>query len=77
MMNGSRLLDGYVPDVDATVITRILDAGGHILGKAVCENLCGSGASFTSATGPVINPHDPNRQATGSSSGCAALVDTC
>ena len=40
MMNGSTLLEGYIPDVDATVITRILDEGGHILGKAVCEDLC-------------------------------------
>ena len=76
MMNGSRLLEGYIPDVDATVITRILDAGGHILGKAVCENLCGSGGSFTSATGPVLNPHDKNRMAGGSSSGSAALVSS-
>ena len=26
MMNGSRLLEGYVPDVDATIVTRLLDA---------------------------------------------------
>ena len=38
MMNGSRILDGFVPDIDATVVSRILDAGGHIVGKAVCEN---------------------------------------
>ena len=76
MMNGSRLLEGYIPDVDATVVTRILDAGGHILGKAVCENLCFSGGSFTSATGPVSNPHDESRMSAGSSSGSAALVST-
>src|SRR5919201_1524621 len=40
MMNGTRVLEGYVPEVDATIVTRILDAGGTILGKAVCENLC-------------------------------------
>jgi amidase len=28
MMNGSRVLEGYVPDIDATVVTRVLDAGG-------------------------------------------------
>jgi Asp-tRNA(Asn)/Glu-tRNA(Gln) amidotransferase A subunit family amidase len=27
MMNGSNVLEGYVPDVDATIVTRILDAG--------------------------------------------------
>jgi amidase len=27
MMNGSRMLQGFVPDIDATVVTRVLDAG--------------------------------------------------
>src|SRR5215467_16159729 len=40
MMNGSRVLEGYVPDVDATVVSRVLDAGGVIAGKAACEDLC-------------------------------------
>ena len=74
MMNGTSVLEGYVPDVDATVVTRILDAGGTILGKSVCESLCMSGASHTSDTGPVRNPHDPERTAGGSSSGSGALV---
>jgi amidase len=74
MMNGSNVLEGYVPDVDATIVTRILDAGGEIVGKAVCEHLCFSGGSHTSDTGPVLNPHDPKRSAGGSSSGSAALV---
>ena len=74
MMNGSNVLEGYVPDVDATIVTRILDAGAEIVGKAVCEHLCFSGGSHTSDTGPVLNPHDPKRSAGGSSSGSAALV---
>lgn len=74
MMNGSRVLEGHVPEVDASVVTRVLDAGGRILGKSVCENLCFSGGSHTSATGPVRNPHDPTRSTGGSSSGSAALV---
>jgi amidase len=74
MMNGSATLEGYVPEVDATIVTRILDAGGTILGKAVCEDLCFSGGSFTPYTGPVLNPRDPSRQAGGSSCGSAALV---
>jgi amidase len=74
MMNGSAVLEGFVPDVDATVITRILNAGGEIIGKAVCEDLCFSGGSFTSATGPVLNPHNPKFNAGGSSSGPAALA---
>lgn len=74
MMNGSRLLEGYSADVDATVVSRILDAGGTITGKVVCEEWCFTATSCTSATGPVVNPHDPTRMALGSSSGSAALV---
>src|SRR5438034_4237139 len=74
MMNGSSALEGYVPEFDATIVTRILDAGGEIVGKAVCEHLCFSGGSHTSDTGPVLNPHDHRRSAGGSSSGSAALV---
>ena len=74
MMNGSATLEGYVPEVDATIVTRILDAGGTIVGKAVCEDLCFSGGSFTPYTGAVLNPRDTSRQAGGSSCGSAALV---
>ena len=56
MMNGSRILEGFVPDQDATVVSRILDAGGRILGKAACEDLCMSGGSHTSALGMIGNP---------------------
>src|SRR5919202_6338868 len=40
MMKGCAAVEGYVPEFDATVVTRILDAGGEIVGKAVCEDLC-------------------------------------
>jgi amidase len=74
MMNGASTLAGYVPEVDATVATRILDAGGSIVGKTVCEYFCFSGGSHTSATGPVHNPHRIGYSAGGSSSGSAAVV---
>src|ERR671935_13767 len=74
MMVGAQLLDGYDPEVDATVVERILDAGGEIAGKAVCEYFCVSGGSHTSSTGPVHNPRKRGYSAGGSSSGCAALV---
>src|SRR5215468_207258 len=74
MMNGSATVEGYVPLRDATVVTRLLDAGATITGKAVCEDLCFSGGSHTSRTGPVRNPWDRTRSAGGSSSGSAALV---
>ena len=69
MMNGSSVLEGYIPDVDASVINRVLDAGATIVGKSVCENLCFSGGSHTNDTGPVKNPHDHSRSSGGSSSG--------
>jgi amidase len=74
MMNGASTLEGYVPDVDATLVTRILDAGGTIVGKAHCEYFCLSGGSHTSALGPVQNPYKHGYAAGGSSSGCGALV---
>jgi amidase len=74
MSNGSALLDGYVPDIDATVVTRILDGGGEIVGKAVAENMSMSGSSNTATTGFVHNPHRHMYSAGGSSSGSAALV---
>jgi amidase len=74
MRNGSKILGGYTPDIDATVVTRVLQAGGTITGKTNCEDLCLSGAGFTSALGPVHNPYDPARNTGASSSGSAAVI---
>ncbi|MEM7695674.1 MAG: amidase [Pseudomonadota bacterium] len=74
MMNGAATLRGYTPDVDATIVTRLLDAGATITGKAHCEYFCFSGGSHTNATGPCHNPHKRGYSAGGSSSGSAALV---
>ena len=74
MMNGAATLQGYMPEIDATVVSRILDAGGTIVGKAHCEAFCLSGGSHTTATGAVHNPHKMGFSAGGSSSGSAALV---
>ncbi|XP_052090946.1 amidase-like [Mytilus californianus] len=74
MMNGSKILEGYTPEFDATIITRILDEGGNIVGKTVCEDMCYSVLSCTASTGPVKNPIDSKLSAGGSSSGSAALL---
>ena len=74
MMNGSKVMEGFVPSTDATVVTRLLDAGAEIAGKAVCESFCMSFGSHTADTGFVLNPHDRTRTTGGSSSGSAALV---
>ena len=74
MMNGSQMLEGYVPDIDATIVTRLLDAGAIIAGKTNAEDCCFSGSGHTCALGPVRNPHKPTHGAGGSSSGSAAAL---
>ena len=74
MMNGASTLEGYIPNIDATITNRILDEGATIVGKAHCEYFCLSGGSHTNAKGPVINPHKKGYSAGGSSSGSAALL---
>jgi amidase len=74
LMNGSKVLEGFVPSTDATVVARLLDAGAEITGKSVCESFCMSFGSHTADTGFVYNPHDRTRTTGGSSSGSAALV---
>ncbi|KAF7306336.1 Amidase signature enzyme [Mycena indigotica] len=66
--------DPYIPEYDATIVTRILRAGGTIVGKAACENFSLSPNSFTNAQAKVMNPLAPGYSAGGSSSGSAALL---
>lgn len=74
MMNGNSILEGYVPEIDATVVQRLLDAGAEIVGKTHCESYCISGGSHTGAKGPVHNPWKMGYSAGGSSSGSAVVV---
>ncbi|WP_372912923.1 amidase [Salinigranum sp.] len=74
MTLGSKLFEGYVPTTDATVVTRLLDAGATITGKLNMEDMAFSGSGELSATGPVLNPRDEDHIAGGSSSGSAAAV---
>jgi amidase len=76
MMNGATVLEGFVPDIDATVVTRILDAGGTIVGKAANTYLCFDGGSHTTATGMVENPRKEGYSAGGSSAGSAVVIVT-
>ncbi|KAK7693198.1 hypothetical protein QCA50_002764 [Cerrena zonata] len=71
---GTDVFSDWVPKTDATVVTRVLEAGGIIIGKATCENFCAYGVSNTAAHGPVGNPYDKTRTSGGSSSGCGVLV---
>lgn len=74
MTFGSDVVSGYVPRYDATIVTRLLDAGAAITAKLNMENLAFSGSGEMSAYGPVVNPHDEDHLAGGSSSGSAAAV---
>ena len=62
-----------MPDYDATVISRVLAAGGTVVGKNVMNGLAG-GFGFGGGVGDfgrLLNPHDPDRLTGGSSSGSA------
>jgi amidase len=74
LINGSRILEGFIPDIDATVVTRILDAGGTIVGKTNTEDCSFSGGGHTCVAGPMRNPHKPTHSPGGSSGGSAAAV---
>jgi len=74
MSNGSAVLEHHIPAYDATVVSRLLDAGATVNGRATSENFGLSSGSNTSSSGPVLNPAAPTHSTGGSSSGCAALV---
>lgn len=71
--NGTEAME-WTSNLDATVATRIMNAGGTITGKAACENACMEGVSDTSCTGKVHNAYVDNYSAGGSSSGSGRLV---
>lgn len=71
---GSDIIPSWTPTTDATVVTRLLEAGADIHGTSTCENLCHSTSSYTSAQGTIENPHATGYSAGGSTSGGAALV---
>ncbi len=76
MSFGSFALEGFIPDFDATVVTRVLQEGGTITGKHVMNGLSGgfgTGGGIGDYGRP-LNPHNHEHVTGGSSSGSAAAV---
>jgi amidase len=76
MTCASRLLYDFTPDIDATVVKRILEAGGHITAVMNTDDFAFSGGGHTSVYGPGRNPVDPTHTPGGSSNGSATGVAT-
>ena len=76
MSFGSHMMDGYIPDFDATIVTRLLDAGGTIIGKMNMDDFSsgGPGNSGVGDYGRPLNPHNHAHVTGGSSSGSGAAV---
>ena len=70
----SKMLEGWLSPYDATVVTKLREAGIPILGKTNLDEFAMGSSSENSAFGPVHNPYDTERTPGGSGGGTSAAL---